>query len=294
VAGDNGGAIYAAGQREFAGTSMVAHLDVGGAAVFSNNIALGSYGGAISIESYGTLAIHGEVRFQGNTGIAQAGAVHVHRCETNISGRVVMDSNYAPWGGALYAYSSVVRLSGGLTLTKNAAQIAGGSIVAVSDSVIILLDDVHVHRSSAPIGGALYLDSSDLTVAGHARLADNNAGTGGMAYLLNSVSAKITGRARIENNQADSEGGGFFVSGSSLDVSGMAVVSGNRAGGSGGAVAARASSSLWVSGDAVLVENEARSIGGAVDADTSVTLQFNGSSSVKLNRAASGGGLSLR
>jgi predicted outer membrane repeat protein len=294
IAGDNGGAIYATGEREFNRVSMVAHLDVGGAAIFSNNNALGSYGGAVSIERAGTLAIHGDVRFQGNMGITEGGAVHVHRSEAHISGKVVMNSNYAPWGGALYAYASVIRLSGEVTLSNNSAQTAGGGIGAASDSAIMLVDDVVVHRSTAPIGGAIYLDSSDLTVAGRARLSDNNAGIGGMAYLINSVSANITDSARIENNQADSEGGGFFVAGSSLDMRGMAVVGGNRAGGSGGAIAARASASVWVGGDAAVVENEARSAGGAIDADTSVNLWLVGSSSIRSNRASSGGGLSLR
>ena len=71
IAGDNGGAIYASGRLEYIdyfgdpnAVSTVAHLDVGGSAVFASNRALGSYGGAISIESHGTLAIHGALPWQ--------------------------------------------------------------------------------------------------------------------------------------------------------------------------------------------------------------------------------------
>jgi predicted outer membrane repeat protein len=294
IAGDNGGAIYASGAADLP-VSTVAHLDVGGAAVFSSNKALGSYGGAISIERSGTLAIHGDVRFQGNVGLVLAGAVHVDRgCVANISGRVVINSNFAQWGGALYAYGSTIRLLGAVSLSNNSAQTAGGCIVAVSDSFISVLDDVTVNRSSAPIGGAIYLDSSALRVSGRALLADNHAGTGGMAYLVNSASLTITDEARIDYNQADSEGGGVFVSGSSLDMNHKVMFVGNRAGGSGGAIAARDSASVRVSGVAALFGNKAHSFGGAIDTDTSVTLWLDGGSSVISNSAETGGGLSLR
>ena len=303
VAGDNGGAIYASGRYEYTypgaerrTVSTVAHLDVGGSAVFSGNRALGSYGGAISIEGQGTLAIHGRVRFEGNTGLVQAGAVHVNsRSEARISGRAVMDSNFAPSGGALYADGgSTIRLSDSALLVNNSAQVAGGGIAAATGSLVSLSDNASVSLSSAPRGGAVYLDRSAMAIAGHARLADNRAGAGGMAYMVNSASSTISDWAVIENNQADSEGGGVFASDSSLDVSGTAVIAGNRAGGSGGAVAARASASVRVSGAAALLGNTARTAGGAIDADTSVVLRLDGRSSVKLNRAANGGGISLR
>ena len=295
IAGDNGGAIYASGGIQIDGVTSVAHLDVGGTATFSGNAATGSCGGAISIERQGTLAVHGDVLFQGNVGLTEGGAMHVHGgSEANISGRVVIDSNYAPLGGALYADKATIRLSDKVILSNNSAQAAGGGIFAVAGSIISLLDEVSVCCSRAQLGGAIYMDSSALKVAGCATLTGNHAGTGGMAYLANSVSSTITDRARIENNQAGSEGGGFFVSSASLDISGMVVFVGNKAGASGGAIAARASASVRVSGAAAFVGNTALSLGGAIDADTSVSLRFQGSTSVKRNSAASGGGLSLR
>jgi predicted outer membrane repeat protein len=268
---------------------------VGGAAVFSRNKALGSYGGAISIENSGTLAIHGNVRFNDNWGLDLAGAVHVDRASVaNISGTVVFDSNSAKWGGALYAHGSTILLSDAVSFSNNSGRTAGGCIVAVSGSIISVLDDVIVTYSSAPIGGAFYLDSSVLKVSGRVRLAENRAGTGGMAFLVNSASSTVIDQARIENNHAVSDGGGVFVSGSSLDVSCMVVFVGNKAGGCGGAIAARASASVRVSGAVTLLENTAHSFGGAIDTDTTVTLWLDGGSSVIFNHAENGGGISLR
>ncbi len=300
IAGDNGGAIYASGSFEYRfdkdrAVSTVSRVDISGAGVFSGNNALGSYGGAISIEGRGILSISGDVRFQGNRGLVQGGAVHYYQgSEAHISGRVVFEDNYAPWGGALFVYATVLQMSDAVHLSNNSAQVAGGVIVAVTGSVIRVLDDVTLFRSSAQLGGAVYLDSSALVIAGRARLADNRAETGGMAYLVNSGSCTVTDSAWIGNNQAESEGGGIFVSDASLDMSDTVLFAGNRAGGSGGAIAARAFASVRVAGSASLVGNTARNFGGAIDADASVTLRLDGNSSLKLNRAANGGGLSLR
>ena len=290
-----GGAIYASGALEYRSgdyaVSTVAHLDVGDSVVFSGNS--GVVGGAIYIEGRGTLTIRGNARFQGNSGLAQAGAVHAVQSTANITGQAVFDSNYAPWGGALSADKSVIRLSGAVRLSGNSAQNAGGAIVAVASSVISILDDVTVVRSSAMIGGALGLDSSTLIVAGRAWLGNNHAGIGGMASVKEAT-VTIADSARIENNQAESDGGGVFMSGSSLDIRGSVMFVGNRAGGSGGCIAARASGSVLVTGAPVHIENTAGSFGGAIDADSSVTLSLDGNVSLMLNRAANGGGLSLR
>ena len=300
IAGDNGGAIYASGAREYrtydgSFISTIAHVDLGGSVVFYNNSALGSYGGAISIEGQGKLAIRGDVRLQGNVGLTQGGAIHViQECEANISDRVSLDSNYAPSGGALYISGSAVRLSGAVSISNNYGQIAGGGIMAEARSTITLLDDVAVIGSSASMGGAIYAASSSLVIAGRTRLADNHAEIGGMACLVNSLPSTITGNTRIENNQADSDGAGVFVFSTSLVVGGAAILAGNKAGASGGAIAARASATVLVTGTASLLGNTGRSFGGAIDVDATAAAWLDGRSSLKLNRAATGGGLSLR
>ncbi len=245
IAGDNGGAIYASGRREYGvdnERATVAHLDrdVGGSAVFSSNNALGSYGGAISIEGQGTLAIHGDVRLQGNIGIAQAGAVHVNGgSEAKISGRVVIDNNYAPIGGALCAYGSTIQLSGSVSLINNSAQMAGGGIIAlvVNSALSTIAEWARIENNQADSeGGAVFVSDSFLAVSGMAVFGDNRAGgSGGAIAARASASVRVSGAAALVGNTVSTVGGAIDVDTSVIMwLDGNSSVKFNRAANGGG------------------------------------------------------------
>jgi hypothetical protein len=123
--------------------------------------------------------------------------------------------NGATEGGALALDAGAGRVLR-TRFEQNAASARGGSIAIFDGSdrpgfLPFALDESQVNQSSAPLGGALYATSVDLTLS-ETSLSGNSATWGGAVALDAAFLTRLTMRGgHIEGNTASVRGGGIYA-----------------------------------------------------------------------------------
>ena len=177
----------------------------------NDNVALGSYGGAIYV-ARGNVTVTGGISMSGNTAGDSGGAVAAQNGSISLapaSGNVLLTNNSATFDGGAIAtmFSGSVNIGNAnsvVTISGNAAGGNGGAIVAETVKV-----------NAVPSAGGNVADSA----------------SGG-------VTLNTSGTSTISGNKADGQGGAIW---SDSDVvmnamGGTMAFSGNSAGGLGGAI----------------------------------------------------------
>lgn len=246
----SGGAIYA----ETATVTITKTEDVD-PPVVSGNTATSGNGGAFYIKN-GTVSVSGgnitgNTAASGNGGAICTDAASVTVSKTddsvpNISG------NTSQSGGAIYAQSGDVAVSGG-TITNNIASSGdGGAFYAGSGGVRITGGSLNTNKANSGKGGALYAGSGAVQFS-DASAEHNTAENGGAFYALSGAVTVTSGT--LDANTASQSGGAICAVGGNVTVSGDSSIDGNIAtSGDGGAI--------WTNTGALSVT------GGTIDSNT--------------------------
>lgn len=285
----NGGALALA-------TSRAEVVD----SLFTRNVAAGGRGGAICLDSPGSLTL------------------------THVS---LISNTAAEGGGGLYARSGTVLIRQSSVISGNSALGAlgsGGGILALDDAALTIADSTLTsNRSGALGGGALFLSSTRPFVIQGA-LIDRNAASGGggleiegpMTMTNSTVSGNVAvhgggiralhalsiqGSAISENIATDWDGscaGGGIVSFTALDARDTQILSNTARGklthAKGGGICVSAGiarlDGVTLGANRAFTSFDESGTGGAVYAETTTSLQLT-NSTVQNNVASSGAGL---
>ncbi|MFH1879723.1 MAG: hypothetical protein ABIK64_02890 [Bacillota bacterium] len=243
-----GGGIYA----------QYGSVTVSGDADISHNTAAVS-GGAIYAESGGVAMTGGAV--SGNT--AQYGAVYLGSGEGSFSGITTFTDNGAEFGGAIYAQTANVTISGDVSLQGNKANVSGGGVYAHEGAVGILGGTLT--QNSAMYGGCVYADSGNIMMSG-GRAIDNTADFGAVLYLTGgdvSISGGI-----LRDNTANTSGGAVYAHEGAVMIAGGNIKK-NQAMYGGGVLAASGAITMTAG---VVFGNTAQYGGGIYTVDGDVTV----------------------
>ena len=153
---------------------------------FSNNFAE-KFGGSIYTGSEKEVTIT-KCKFTNNRAGNNGGAIYASSKEKTTITQSSFNQNAAQSdGGAIYAYSSNITIADS-SFNQNTAQSNGGAICAAQNSVI-QITTASLKANNAGLGGALFLQNSDLTV-------DNKS------VVFNNIASKMGDDLRIMNNNS--------------------------------------------------------------------------------------------
>jgi len=129
----------------------------------------------------------------------------------------------------IYAYKSNITISGHSTFRGHSFSGSGGAISTLN-SILNITADTVFDTNVAHDGGAIYADSSTLTVSGNSVFKHNSAVNNGGAVYLYNTSVKFTGNSTFYDNSAiKGRGGGLHSKSSILKIYGDTNFSGNSA-----------------------------------------------------------------
>jgi len=201
---------------------------------------------------------------------------------------VVLDSNNAESGGAIFSTASadLTILNG--AIENNIAVSSGGGIVSVGD---LSITGTHIANNiaSSGNGGGIYAFGSGLVSISDASVFTNSAQQEGGGVFLNLMTDTVVQNTSIDSNQAGLHGGGFFVSGSGDVLVDSSTISSNVASnGNGGGIDNSNHNTLIV--NSTLSGNYAGFNGGGISTSSSIELIH---ATITENTARSAGGLAL-
>ena len=293
----DGGAIYAeSGTITISETENVAEKPN-----ISGNSASSGNGGALYVAA-GSLDISGGEIINNNAEAGKGGAIYTNSASVTVSGTAKVKANTASAGGAVYSESGFVTVSEtvdtqtGTTkspdLTNNIANTGnGGAIYAGSGNVTISGGNVATNTAKQGSGGAVYANRGNVTISGdNTTVSGNNAkSNGGAIYAENGMVTVSIGD--LSNNTAIEGNGGAIYAGSGIINLTGATITGNTAGNNGGAIyasnsAINATDTVFGGQDAG--KNIAGRSGGAIYASSGNVTITGGS--ITYNKATSGDG----
>ena len=200
------------------------------------------------------------------------GAIHLeHSSSLNLSDGSLMEGNEASLGGAIYAISSSGVDINQSTFKNNKA--ATGGALFISDASLMMVQgggsgktdtkSVFEGNTASSNGGAIYVQSTDVTLKNGVLLENNQAAkSGGALYVMGNGSTKVSiSDAMFRNNVASTTyGGAFYVQKSNVSIN-RTVMEGNKAAYGGAITALQSTVNL---SDAVFRNNTSSQAGGAI------------------------------
>ncbi len=201
-------AVHSLGSFQCTGCSFVGNVAYG--ALFGWGGAVYSGGGPIFLESSSLVDNTAEV-WGGHVGVGLASSLTI--ADSTLSGGESSQS-----GGGLYALTvGAVTLSGNTWASNTAlgegnAEGRGGHAVLAYCGTSTVSGDLFIEGDAASAGGALWVESSDLSIS-YSRFENNQATTGGAIYfhgVLESRSLLRMDHSELVDNGAE-EGGGLYV-----------------------------------------------------------------------------------
>ncbi|MDR0534842.1 MAG: autotransporter outer membrane beta-barrel domain-containing protein [Puniceicoccales bacterium] len=280
-AAKSGGAIYLS-HTAAPGDAIPARLDLGGGAIFRENIARNVGGGAIYTKDSFELNAAGLVTFEANEAqlSADGGAIYVRgRLVTKAAAAFLGNKSTNGSGGAVYVRDSA-SFVGGSIFAGNSAGSSGGAIS--SGGNVTLGANTHFGgpvpaegNSAIGNGGAIFLSGMSLAAAEVVSLDaapdvvfENNSafGAGGAVAVASSRSLLINASGplafRLNVARTADTGGGAIFAGRDLVLPAAATFAENKAeSGSGGAVYAGGDVTL---GRGVVFDQNSAGAGGAI------------------------------
>lgn len=216
----NGGAIHQSG------------IFTAGKATFRNNVAEGSYSGAIHVGSTGSTELTGTV-FTGNS----------------------MKNTDSGSGGVMYISGGGAATVENISVTGNGNTVAvaknGGAILVGKDATLTVNGTQNEFRDlKAASGGAIYNNGGTVTIAGGTFTNISSTGSGGVIYsIINSGVGNVTiNGGTFTNNSSGGVGGVINTSGKVTITVNGGTFTGNTAATNGGAIHVSGSGTLVVTG----------------------------------------------
>lgn len=204
-------------------------------------------GGAIAVENATAELRASGTNFTSNSASQSGGAVYLkgNAGSVLISGNAKFTSNSAVYGGAVYADSSNgLKLQGKNNLfSLNTASESGGAFFTNGSAVMLSGKNTFTANSAVNAGGAAAItNNSNMDLSNSASFTDNSAAYGG-ALFIESSDVSLTD-PYFSGNSASTAGGAIYLQGTqtriaSLTVksaSGATIFSGNTAGGKSNAL----------------------------------------------------------
>lgn len=299
------------------------------ATTFCSNSANGA--GAIQIDDATTLTVSNST-FYNNDDTSptadDAGAIFATDASTVISsGNVYSDNDSQEQGGAIHLDNSALTSTGDV-FTNNTSSFDddGGAIFTTPGSSVTIdgseFSNNRVSGGTAGDGGAIYINSSTLSISGDTKFIGNSASAdGGAIYITGTSPTTISSPLEFSDNTASDEGGAIYSDNDLTIPSGSKFIS-NTSGGDGGAIiimgsvltsnmveyynntstggdggAVRTEGSKFLSTNDIFIENKtpagvgdgaAISVSGT-DLDAGVAIQINGAK-FYMNMAGDNGG----
>ena len=250
---DSGGAVYLEGLQ---GPST---LSWSGTTLFLENFA-SYFGGALHLYGW----------YQGRVSASWSGTtVFLENSSGGDGGAIAMESGSISWSGNTTPVHNRAGHGGATSMTKS--YLLDGSNASWGEGMTQFLGN-----NASSEGGALYVDTSEVSWSGRTTFVENLAGSSGAIHLINGSSVAWTGETEFTSNEA-STGDGGVISSTSLDsfglnsrestlaVYGATTFVNNTCGANGGALALHGGLFLDIGMVNVsFVENVARVAGGAV------------------------------
>lgn len=277
--GKRGGAIYATDAFLTAASCIL-----------SNNT--GVHGGGAYLDNT-TFEVFNS-SFNYNVAPGTGGAMHMRASNVTVGERVLLESNEASSGGALYiAGMSIITLAGdNISFARNAATVYGGGAAYIDSSSVLIHGDVSFSANHANSdGGALYVSVSVVDIAGSTLWENNTAGDrgGSLATFQSKMMVQPSGNASFVDNAATYSGGAAYLSNSTLLFNDGVVFAGNVAGENGGAVYSDLSD-ITIAETAVWKDNSAGNEGGGLLLwNSTLHVEYSGRAKYVGNTANSGG-----
>ena len=269
-------AAFISNNASYGGAIELSYGDhnVAGNILFANNSA-GIYGGAIAMLS-GNHNISGNFSFENNMSDDHGGAVALTN-DCQISGTISFVNNTAKLGGALSfsdSFESTHSIVGSISFIGNSAT-KGGAVYSAYSGTRTISGNVSFISNSANhfefgIGGAIFVDNSDLFISGVTSFVHNHAiiGFGGAIAANSSNNIELIGEVLFEGNTANL-GGAIYMENSFASISGTHQYIQNFAE-QGGTMAFSRTSKLMLTRPLTVdyIENHATSVGGVIFVDT--------------------------
>ena len=239
------------------GTDVVIELDEN--VILENNYS--TYGGAINVQAIKSLTVNGAV-IQNNKGRV-GGAI----CATGTSNKTIniisgsISNNTAVSGGAIYAKSTTITISGG-TFDSNASTNNGGFINTESDVDITVTGGELTNTNTSWNGAFVISAGCSLTITGGKFNNNKNkvifvTGTGAIA--------EISGDDTEFSGNISSSGGVFLIRNASLTINGGSFTNNSATGYYGGVIDTEAGATITINGG-TFSGNTAKAYGGVINA----------------------------
>ena len=234
---------------------------------------------ALSVSS--VLATLTDITFQGSLGsaVATCKSTAILRGNNSFVGNLVNNNNNYR---GIYAYESIITISGNSRFSYHTFSGSGGAISA-SNSILNITANTVFAKNVAHDGGAIYGNNSTLTFSGNSIFHGNSATNSGGAVYLDSTVIKFNGNSTFHNNSAitgNGRGGALHSKNSILKFYGIADFSNNSALYGGGM--SLVSSILKCNRSSMFHRNWAAVCGGGIHARVSL-LEYYGSSNFREN-----------
>ena len=174
------------------------------------------------------------------------------------------ENNRADNGGAIFADSSIINMTGNVSFINNTANGYGGALYS-KGSVITTINASMFISNLADRGGALWSFKSSLIIEASG-FHDNTASNGGVLYSVSSIVRVIA--SEFDSNRAVNFGGALSVRGSTVTIEGSEF-NGNSANYSGGVLSSTYNNNTITIVGSVFGGNRANRSGGVLYSDSS-------------------------
>ena len=196
---------------------------------FDGNSAV--YGGAMLVLN-STVTGSGNISFKNNNATNNGGAIFIAR-SSYVGWNMQPEFTWIPY------HSETLQYSWATYYTSTFGSIEVKWIETYNSG-----DNVFKNNSAGGLGGAIYVEDSEISWSGSMLLNNNRAQYGGAIYLKNDVIVEAKGSTTFYSNNALYDGGaigaandaGTYSGHSSLIVNGSTKFTGNTCGGNGGAI----------------------------------------------------------
>ena len=270
---------------------------------FTNNYAYLGGGGAVFVDTKGTISITGSTFLNNTTKKGDGGALYGKALGSITVAKTVVSGNHAengdiggilaliPAGGLKPAHIVIDAVT---FLSNTADDGSGGGLIADTSSVkgkITVKNSVFIGNSASETGGAALIVGGLATVSGTTMSNNQANGEGGALLGLGSVAGTLAIKSsRFEGNSSGGNGGAIHFEGETLATVAGSFFSANKSADLGGAISALNTASLTISSSTITGNRAFTKSGGGIALEGS-TLVLKGSVVSGNIADTSGGGI---
>ena len=266
-------------------------MNFSGITTFDSNPA--SVGGGIYAQRNSDVSFSGNTTFKENSAELYGGGIYARdNSDVRFSGTGTISDNIGADGGGIWSYSSIINISGNITVRNNTARQYGGGIYMSRTNLTVAVSNKFTNNSARDGGGIYAAENSNLDFDGMNTFDTNKATDNGGGMYMRRTNLTLAGMNKFTNNSAREGGGIYAAENSNLDFDGMNTFDNSRADIRGGGIWVD-KGSLILNGNNSIVRCTAGNEGGGMNI-LHATINLPGNNKFISNSAISGGGISAR